>query len=61
MSAHPAQLPLLKRLSPGRWTAVVWGGAGDRGEPQSDAADQGEADAEAVRAMCRADPRAERQ
>lgn len=27
MSAHPGQLPLLKRLSPGRWTALVWLGA----------------------------------
>ncbi|WP_314409266.1 sensor histidine kinase [Streptomyces kroppenstedtii] len=27
MPAHPRQLPLLERLSPGRWTAVVWGGA----------------------------------
>ncbi|WP_406314484.1 sensor histidine kinase [Streptomyces sp. NBC_00118] len=27
MSAHPSQLPLLKRLSPGRWTALVWVGA----------------------------------
>ncbi|MFD6285638.1 sensor histidine kinase [Streptomyces sp. NPDC060205] len=27
MSAHPGQPPLLKRLSPGHWTAVVWGGA----------------------------------
>jgi signal transduction histidine kinase len=25
MSAHPGQPPLLKRLSPGHWTAVVWG------------------------------------
>ncbi|UPZ26820.1 sensor histidine kinase [Streptomyces sp. LRE541] len=27
MSAHPGRLPLLKRLSPGHWTAIVWGGA----------------------------------
>ncbi len=27
MSAHPGRPPLLKRLSPGHWTAVVWGGA----------------------------------
>ncbi|WP_328722648.1 sensor histidine kinase [Streptomyces sp. NBC_00247] len=27
MSAHPGQPPLLKRLSPGRWTALVWAGA----------------------------------
>ncbi|MEU9189033.1 hypothetical protein AB0D14_31730 [Streptomyces sp. NPDC048484] len=27
MSAHPGQLPFLKRLPPGRWTAGVWGGA----------------------------------
>jgi anti-sigma regulatory factor (Ser/Thr protein kinase) len=27
MPARPRQLPLLERLSPGRWTAVVWGGA----------------------------------
>ncbi|MGW0856337.1 sensor histidine kinase [Streptomyces sp. NPDC002690] len=27
MSALPGQLPLLRRLSPGRWTALVWVGA----------------------------------
>lgn len=27
MSVQPGQPPLIKRLSPGRWTAVVWGGA----------------------------------